>query len=152
MRAEWGCAGTDPRPPMVELAGLPLLRAASEKMKEGRVVARPSCSCRVDWALVRPCRGRRPGNRLAEDSLRGAYLAKRGIEVFLSRFLAVVNLLAVYVDLEPSVMDRRECYVGLLDSTVTELGRHTGGRPEIASGDAVFDLQFRFADHASLLR
>jgi class 3 adenylate cyclase len=47
-------------------------------------------------------------------------------------------------------VDRSERDIRLADVTLRELGRQTGGLPEIASGDAVPDLEGRFADHLDL--
>jgi len=49
-------------------------------------------------------------------------------------------------------MHRRQRDVRLANVALRELSRQTGGLPEIASGDAVADLERGLSDHVDLLR
>jgi hypothetical protein len=58
--------------------------------------------------------------------------------------LAVVDLVAVEIDLEAALADGRQGDAYLTISASDDLGCHTGSLPEIPSTDAVLDLELGF--------
>src|SRR5215470_5767410 len=72
-------------------------------------------------------------------------LLQRGQEIDGSRCLAVVELLAVQVHLEPAAVGRGEGDRGFPVVDRGQLSRHTDGYGEIPSDDAVDDLDVALA-------
>jgi len=58
--------------------------------------------------------------------------------------LAVVDLVAVEIDLETALADGRQGDAYLTITASDDLGCHTGSLPEIPSTDAVLDLELGF--------
>lgn len=76
------------------------------------------------------------------------YLAlgtQAGIKVLSIRLEPVVHLFAVEIDLKPPAPHRSELDVRLLDPAIAQFSCQTGSLPEVPSGNAVLDLQGRFA-------
>jgi len=70
-----------------------------------------------------------------------AQCAEAGEEVAVACFLAVVDFLAVQVDLKAAVADGGEDDGGFLDTSVANLCCETRSFPEVPSGYAVLDFQ-----------
>jgi len=66
------------------------------------------------------------------------------------RFLAVLDHFAVEIDLEATLARGRERHANLTVNPTGDLGCHTGSLEQIASRNAVLDLQLYFAfSHAT---
>src|SRR6266542_646438 len=84
--------------------------------------------------------GRRLGEDLTDRVADLVDLPEGGQEVHGPRLLAVVELLAVHVHLEPALLGRGQRDRGLTIVHGAQLGRHTDGYGEVPSVDAVDDL------------
>jgi len=63
--------------------------------------------------------------------------------VGLGRIVPAVELLPIEEYLESTAADRSKGYGHFPIVSRDDLGRHTGSLPEVASGDAVLDLEMR---------
>jgi hypothetical protein len=76
---------------------------------------------------------------------RAAHVADWVLDNVVRGFLAVVDLLAVEVDLEATLSNGRQRDADFPITPGTDLGCQTGSLPEVPSRNAVLDLQLDFA-------
>jgi hypothetical protein len=79
------------------------------------------------------------------DRHRAADIADRILDGIDGRFLAVVQLFAVQVDLESTLADGRQRNADFAVTSGTNLGCQTDSLPEVPSRNAVLDLQMNLA-------
>jgi len=127
----------------------PSVARSRSRMPCGQMLARRQRTAWTDPGSM-GCRGRRPerGQQLRSHELsdrdRAAHIADRVLHVA-GRLLAIVELLAVQIDLEPTLSNRRQGDANFAVTPGANLSCQTGSLPEVSSSDAVQDLQLYLA-------
>ncbi len=105
----------------------------------------PSAGCGGCWRACCFQRCQELGSNHLGNGSGTSDIANRVLYDIVRRFLTVVDLLTIQVDLEPALTDRCQLETNFSVTSGDDLSCHTGSLPEVPSRNAVLNLELSLA-------